>query len=232
MEFKDRLRNFREELNLSAAQVAVQFDKSEGAIRMWETGRSKPDADTLIKLAEYFNCTTDYLLGLSDYKDTAHADEHKAASDEAVSRFEDIFIRLDNKTAKDLASTFTKTIATLINLPHRSSHGINSSHSNQGISELIRLVDYVGTMYTEAAKHTAEWSEQNLMLLIGACFTYRKNIEVAMEVMLEDYLADHVEKLANENQRAHISVMLNTFFPNNDKIKSLLVAKDKGKDTK
>jgi len=71
MEFKDRLRLLREERQKSAAQLAGEFEKSEGAIRMWETGKSKPDADTLIALAKYFNCTTDYLLGLSDYKNAA-----------------------------------------------------------------------------------------------------------------------------------------------------------------
>lgn len=68
MEFKERLRALREKNSLSATQLAGTFDKSEGAVRMWETGRSLPDASTLIKLAQYFNCTTDYLLGLSDIK--------------------------------------------------------------------------------------------------------------------------------------------------------------------
>jgi len=42
--------------------------KSDAAIRMWETGKSKPDADTLVKLSFYFDCSVDYLLGLSDYR--------------------------------------------------------------------------------------------------------------------------------------------------------------------
>lgn len=68
MEFKDRLKQLRNEHGLSAAQLAAQFDKSESAIRMWELGRSKPDADTLIALATCFNCSIDYLLGVSKRK--------------------------------------------------------------------------------------------------------------------------------------------------------------------
>ncbi|MDR1668691.1 MAG: helix-turn-helix domain-containing protein [Oscillospiraceae bacterium] len=66
MEFKDRVRSLRREHNITTTELAAHFGKSDTAIRMWETGRSKPDADTLIKLAKYFECTTDYLLGVSN----------------------------------------------------------------------------------------------------------------------------------------------------------------------
>ena len=87
MEFKDRLRALRESRQLSAARLAGDFDKSEGAIRMWETGRTKPDADTLIKLASYFDCTTDYLLGLSDFKNEAHFEELSIESEMLAKAF-------------------------------------------------------------------------------------------------------------------------------------------------
>ena len=72
MEFKDRIKMIRVEKGDSPAQLAAFLGKTESAVRAWEIERSKPDADTLIKLAKYFGCTTDYLLGLSDYK---NADE-------------------------------------------------------------------------------------------------------------------------------------------------------------
>lgn len=75
MEFSERLRALREDKKMSAAQLAGAFNKSEGAVRMWETGRSKPDADTLIKLAEFFGCTTDYLLGVSAHKSVSEGQQ-------------------------------------------------------------------------------------------------------------------------------------------------------------
>lgn len=70
MEFKDRIRQLRIEKDMSPAQLAAIFDnkKSEAAIRAWELGRSKPDADTLLILAQHFDCSTDYLLGISNLK--------------------------------------------------------------------------------------------------------------------------------------------------------------------
>ena len=67
-EFKDRIKLLREGKNITPTQLGALFDKTESAARAWELGRSKPDADTLIKLARYFGCSTDYLLGLSEYK--------------------------------------------------------------------------------------------------------------------------------------------------------------------
>jgi|GEM_PF-108203 len=68
MDFKDRIKDLRVKKDLSHTQLAIVFNKTESAIRSWELGRTKPDADTLIKLAQYFKCTTDYLLGLSDFE--------------------------------------------------------------------------------------------------------------------------------------------------------------------
>ena len=70
MDFKVRIKSLREENKLTHSQLGYDMDKTEGAVRAWETGRTKPDIETLAKLAEYFNCTTDYLLGSSDIKNT------------------------------------------------------------------------------------------------------------------------------------------------------------------
>jgi len=68
MEFKERLKQLRTERDIPVTQLAAKLEKTEGAIRMWETGKSKPDIDSLAQLAQIFDCTTDYLLGLSDFK--------------------------------------------------------------------------------------------------------------------------------------------------------------------
>jgi len=73
MNFSERIRQMRESRGLNHSQLATVFGKTEGAIRSWEAGRTKPDVDTLIKLVDYFECTTDYLLGMSDEKNPKQA---------------------------------------------------------------------------------------------------------------------------------------------------------------
>ena len=70
MEFKDRISSLRTEKGLSITKFAAIFDKSEAAIRSWEAGRTKPEADTLISLSRYFNVSTDYLLGLDTIRNS------------------------------------------------------------------------------------------------------------------------------------------------------------------
>jgi len=76
MEFKDSMKILMSDSNISVAELAKKLGKTESAIRMWGLGKSKPDADTIIKLTKIFNCSADYLLGLSDVK---HFDVDKKA---------------------------------------------------------------------------------------------------------------------------------------------------------
>lgn len=39
---------------------------SSGNISDWKSGRSKPGLNSLIKIADYFDCSVDYLLGITD----------------------------------------------------------------------------------------------------------------------------------------------------------------------
>lgn len=64
-EFKERIKQLRLKKHLTPSQLAAKLGKSEGAIRSWETGRAKPDVDTLLVLSSLFSCSVDYLLGLT-----------------------------------------------------------------------------------------------------------------------------------------------------------------------
>ena len=112
MNLRDRLRTLREEKGLSAAQLAGAFDKSEGAIRMWETGRSKPDADTLIKLSQYFECSTDYLLGLNDIRNNEEKLAINANKDELDIKLSEIPL----PDRKKLQSAYMKFVKSYSNL--------------------------------------------------------------------------------------------------------------------
>ncbi|MDU0103047.1 helix-turn-helix transcriptional regulator [Bacillus velezensis] len=58
----DRLRVLRESRKLTQGKLAEILDISRGTYAHYEINKRKPDYDTLIKLAEYYGVTTDYLL--------------------------------------------------------------------------------------------------------------------------------------------------------------------------
>ena len=49
-----------------AAKVTAATGISSGNISDWLSGRSQPKAEALIKLADFFDCSVDYLLGRTD----------------------------------------------------------------------------------------------------------------------------------------------------------------------
>jgi transcriptional regulator with XRE-family HTH domain len=61
-----RLRELREKQSLSQKRAAEIFGISNFALSRYETGTANPDPDLIKKFAEYYEVTTDYLLGNSD----------------------------------------------------------------------------------------------------------------------------------------------------------------------
>lgn len=57
-----RIRFLRGEKSISQAKLAQQIAVSSGNVGEWETGRSKPGADALMALSNFFEVSTDWIL--------------------------------------------------------------------------------------------------------------------------------------------------------------------------
>jgi len=64
--FCERLKELREEKGLSRMALAKELQVSDAAIGRWERGTRIISADLLIKLADFFDVTIDYLVGRTD----------------------------------------------------------------------------------------------------------------------------------------------------------------------
>lgn len=64
MNFSDKLRCLIEERNLTQKRVANDLNIAPSTIGGYVQGSSEPDFDTLKRLADYFNVSTDYLLNV------------------------------------------------------------------------------------------------------------------------------------------------------------------------
>lgn len=65
-DFSEILRELRKERNLSQKMLSESIDCTERTIRYYEAGERRPDLDVLIKIAQYFDVSLDYLAGLKD----------------------------------------------------------------------------------------------------------------------------------------------------------------------
>lgn len=52
--------------NTKPNPVGQELGISSGILTKWKAGTSYPNGDNLIKIAKYFNCSIDYLVGLVD----------------------------------------------------------------------------------------------------------------------------------------------------------------------
>ncbi len=65
--FNERVKDLRTENGISRAELAEKLNVSVRLIAYWEGGQRECDFDTLLKIAETFSVSVDYILGRTDY---------------------------------------------------------------------------------------------------------------------------------------------------------------------
>ena len=63
-----RLKELREQKRLNQEGLALMLNVSQSTVSAYEIGERTPDLTTLIAIAEFFNVSLDYLVGLTDIK--------------------------------------------------------------------------------------------------------------------------------------------------------------------
>lgn len=66
---KVRLRELRREKHLYQKDIANYLNISTSAYGYYEQGKRNPDSETIKKLADFYNVSTDYILGRTDIKE-------------------------------------------------------------------------------------------------------------------------------------------------------------------
>lgn len=91
------LKKIREKRGITQIRLSTEVEVSQEAISAYESGKALPSVETLIKLANFLNTSTDYLLGLTD-NDLKINDIEKNEYDELIS----IYSRLNKEAKKDI----------------------------------------------------------------------------------------------------------------------------------
>jgi len=63
-----RLKELREKRRFSQDGLALKLNVSQSTISAYEIGERTPDLETLITIAKFFDVSLDYLVGLSDVR--------------------------------------------------------------------------------------------------------------------------------------------------------------------
>jgi len=62
MEIKEKIKHYRKEKKWTQKELSEQLNVSDKTISSWETGRTYPDLDSLIELADLFEISLDELI--------------------------------------------------------------------------------------------------------------------------------------------------------------------------
>lgn len=66
MDYRVRLRNVREDRDLTQADIGKLLNKSQQGYNHIEAGRAELKIEDLIKLCKFYNLSADYMIGLTD----------------------------------------------------------------------------------------------------------------------------------------------------------------------
>ena len=97
MIFSERLKELRLERGLSQDELAEKTALSHGCIAMLEVKKRAPTATTLETLADFFEVSTDYLLGREDDFGGAHFPTPAAELTQEEKRLLEVFRKLNTK---------------------------------------------------------------------------------------------------------------------------------------
>ena len=64
--YGQRIRELREERGLSLMSLAKAIGVSDTAICKWENQLAEPKLSYILRMADFFNCSADFLMGRSD----------------------------------------------------------------------------------------------------------------------------------------------------------------------
>jgi len=198
MEFKDTIKILRNEKEVSFADIASVVGKSEAAVRAWEYGRAKPEADTIIALAKYFDCTTDYLLGLSPYVN----ETEKKLESETLQRLHTVLESLSVDNRQSVLYQFSSVLA---NLPNDK----NPNHE-VGIFCLTMILMDLRVLYGELNKFEKTKDTDSLMELLGPYYRARTSDHVRMFVSVR--LKEIVDGITDLDTKNSLVAALKTYF--------------------
>lgn len=81
---KNTLKELRMEKGKTQAELALALNLARYIISNWEQGRTEPNATQLTLLADYFEVSTDYLLGRSDDTGLVQANANLTPDEEEI----------------------------------------------------------------------------------------------------------------------------------------------------
>ena len=97
----NRIKELRKKRNITQIRLSIAAEVSQETISAYENGRAEPKMDKLVRIADFLNTTTDYLLERTD-NDAPLNEVTNNIVDEQLNELINNYARLNNYQRKDL----------------------------------------------------------------------------------------------------------------------------------
>lgn len=108
--FGKRLRKLRRDKDITMDDMAKDLSTTQATLSRYENGKRKPDVDFLEMLSDYFDVTTDYLLGKSDTKKQVVYQLTDNYISEVRELVKEYGYDINNKSKEDIALMLVKSM--------------------------------------------------------------------------------------------------------------------------
>ena len=147
--FKERLKILREEAGMMQKEVADQIGVSERVYSFYETGRFPKNEEILRRLTTCFDCTADYLLGISDFRRSTELQE--------ISKSADVFKQIENPNILENAKDIFRVLADIGKNVNQQGYAVAHCLDN-----VVDSIHEIFSSYNSSVKETANLFSKDL----------------------------------------------------------------------
>ena len=97
----NNIKKLREKRDITQVRLSTAINVSQETISAYESGKSMPSAETLVRIADFLNTSTDYLLGRIN-NDSSLIQIMNDKVEEDINELLSNYVRLSSDKKKDL----------------------------------------------------------------------------------------------------------------------------------
>lgn len=101
------LKKLRKERGLSQQELADEFGVTQQSIYKYENGHAQPDLDMLVRLADYFSTSVDYLIG--------HLDDENLQTIDMLTETEKYHLKLFRRLSRASQLSINAIVSDIVN---------------------------------------------------------------------------------------------------------------------
>lgn len=109
-----RLKELRIEKKMNQKELADRLGYKQNTISQWENGKRLMDTETLRIVADFFEVSSDYLLGMSDLREESSSNKKESTNTDGLSDNKKALITFAETVPEDKAAMILQVMKSIV----------------------------------------------------------------------------------------------------------------------